>query len=613
MMRAGLMGVIASVPMRWKILVVLLAVVTAAVGIITFTMAGMFHADKKAYVSDMVSVIAVHGAEEASAVLTGYRDRMLAFAEVVNDPQLAPARKSELMRELFPGMKGFVGLRIFEGVAEVGSLYDRDALVAAGVDPRRFASKLKEAQPGPPTLGPSGVRVTNSTVSDRMPTMSMSVASRRAGSTLVLTGILNLDQVLAVGRSSQAFEVFLADAQGNVLVHGDRRHVVTRARFDWIPPIPRGSLAVVREYTRNDVNMIGGFALVGFGDLRLGAQIPRAAAYFASRRLLLNLVLVALALLLGAAVVGHAWSHHITRSIARLADAAGVIAQGEFGVQVRVPGRDEMGRLADSFNRMSCELARRERELRQAHAQLIHSEKMAAFGQLGAGFAHEVKNPLAGIQGLAQLTLRGLDPSHPLAEPLATVEKEARRCRDIIDKLLKFSRQERFAPEPISVQALVEDAAGIMRHQMALHDVRLHTRIEPGLPPLLGSSNQLQQVLMNLLLNAQQAMERRGGAVVVSVGRSGANEIEIQVQDDGPGIPQEIRARVFEPFFTTKPTGQGTGLGLSVSFGIVREHGGSIAVESEPGRGTTFVLRLPAAVGPTAAGGPPPREGDRAA
>jgi signal transduction histidine kinase len=589
------MRLAAGIPMRWKILVALLFVVTTVVGLITFTMARMFHADKKAYVSDMVSVIAVHAAEEAKAVLAGYRDRLHAFAEVVDDPRLAPARKRELMHELFSGMEGFVGLRLFEAGEEVGSLYDRRVLEAAGLQQEPFAAKQRAGAPRPPALGPGDVLVANSTVSHRLPTMTMTLAARRPGSRLVLAGVLDLDRVLALGRSSRAFEVFLVDGAGRVLVHGDPRYVVNRTRFSWIPVIPQGSLAVVHEYARDQVDMIGGFAAVGFGELRVGAQIPKAAAYFASRRLLLRLVLVALALLLGATVAGLVWSSRITASIARLADATRVIATGQLGVQVRVDGRDEMGRLADSFNRMSSELARREQEVERAQGQLIHSEKMAAFGQLGAGIAHEVKNPLAGIQAIVQLTARGLDPAHPMAEPLATIEKEARRCRAIIDHLLKFARQERVAVEPMALGPTIEDAAAIMRHQMALNGVTLQTRVEPDLPLIRGSANQLQQVLMNLMLNAQQAMDGSGGSVEVDARRAGPDAVEVRVRDDGPGVPEEIRGRIFEPFFTTKPAGKGTGLGLSVSFGIIREHQGTIAVESEPGRGTTFVIRLPIA------------------
>ena len=587
------MGLVAGIPMRWKILVALLFVVTAVVGIITFTMAGMFHQDKKAYVSDMVSVIAVHAAEEANAVLSGYRDRLLAFGEVIDDPALPPARKPEVMRELFASMKGFVGIQIYENGTEVGALFDRAAIEAKGFTQQQFEAKLPRQDVEVRTLQRGGVHLANTTTSSSMPTMTMVVAATRAGSSLVIAGVLDLDRILALGRSSKAFDVFLVDAKGNVLVHGDPNYVARRTRFGWIPTIPQGSLVVVREYARDGVEMIGGFARVGFADLQVGAQIPRSAAFFASRRLLLNLVFVALALLLGATVAGLVWSRRITLSIARLADATRDIGRGDFGVQVGVGSRDEMGQLADSFNRMTSELRRREAALHEAQAQLIQSEKLAAFGQLGAGIAHEIKNPLAGIQGIVQLTARGLEAGHPMAEPLSIIEKETRRCRAIIDNLLKFARQDRIALEPMRVETVVGDAAAIMRHQMSLHHVELRTRIEPDLPPIRGSANQLQQVLMNPMLNAQQAVEGRGGVVEVEAERAGDDAVVIRVRDDGPGIPPEIRSRIFEPFFTTKPTGKGTGLGLSVSFGIIREHFGSIDVESEIGKGTTFVIRLP--------------------
>jgi signal transduction histidine kinase len=297
-------------------------------------------------------------------------------------------------------------------------------------------------------------------------------------------------------------------------------------------------------------------------------------------------------LLLGSTIVGLVWSRRITQSLARLTDATRVIGQGNFGVEVDLKSRDEMGELAASFNRMASELRQREDALRNAQAQLIQSEKMAAFGQLGAGIAHEIKNPLAGIQGIVQLTAQGLAPEDPMAEPLAIIKQETLRCRAIIDKLLKFARQDPVSVEPVEVGRVVEDAAAIMRHQMSLHQVTLRTRVAPDLPRIHGSANQLQQVLMNLMLNAQQALEGGAGTVEVEVDPAG-DAVEIRVADDGPGIPAEIRDRVFEPFFTTKPTGKGTGLGLSVSFGIIREHRGTIAVESEPGRGTTFVIRLP--------------------
>ncbi|HEY5600071.1 MAG TPA: ATP-binding protein, partial [Candidatus Manganitrophaceae bacterium] len=218
-------------------------------------------------------------------------------------------------------------------------------------------------------------------------------------------------------------------------------------------------------------------------------------------------------------------------------------------------------------------------------------EKMAAFGQLGAGIAHEVKNPLAGILGYAQLALRKVDKESPLFKQLEIIEKETKRCKGIIENLMKFARQEKTEFAPTDINQVVEDAVAIVDHQLTINRVKIEKILYPDLPKIKGNGNQLQQVLMNLMINAQQAMPE-GGQVKVSTARVNG-QAELRVADNGPGIPEEIRQKIFEPFFTTKPVGKGTGLGLSVSYGIVKDHGGQIGVESEVGKGTTFILTLP--------------------
>lgn len=313
---------------------------------------------------------------------------------------------------------------------------------------------------------------------------------------------------------------------------------------------------------------------------------------------------MALALLSLAAIVSMFWSRRVTKSIVRLVQATRAIGQGQFDVNVNITSRDEIGALAESFNQMGGELSAREQALKGAQAQLVQSEKMAAFGQLGAGVAHEIKNPLAGILGLIQLLQRQTQENPTLRDGLATMEKETKRCRSIIDNLLKFARQEKVAFEPVDVGAVINDAVSIMHHQLALNQVALEKSVAEQLPPISGNGNQLQQVLMNLILNAQQAMAGSPGKVVVEAGRSGDPGVVLKVTDNGPGIPKEIQRRIFEPFFTTKPTGQGTGLELSVSYGIVQEHKGTIQVESEVGKGTAFIIRLPAATATSAGHAP---------
>jgi len=206
-----------------------------------------------------------------------------------------------------------------------------------------------------------------------------------------------------------------------------------------------------------------------------------------------------------------------------------------------------------------------------------------------------------------QLCLRKLDPENPIHANLKIVEKETKRCRTIIDNLLKFTRQEKVAMEAVDPNQVAEDTATLVDHQLGMHRIRLEKELAEDLPRIVGNANQLQQVLLNIILNAEQAMEGNPGTVRIETEGKG-DHVEIRVRDTGPGIPKEIQARLFEPFFTTKPAGKGTGLGLSVSYGIVKDHKGDIIVDSEPGKGACFILRIPAA---EAAGGAEPEPGGR--
>ena len=585
------------IPIRVKILLAVLFVVSAVVSIITFTMAHLFHVDKKAYVSDLASVISVHAADEASVVLRGYRGRVVAFAGTLLDPHLDAQRKAALLDELFSTGSPFVGVEVLEGGKTVGSVFDEQALSAAGLGVDRIVAERTRHPLPIRDVAAGHTWVANSTLTPRLPTMTLAVAgpAEQGKAARILVATLRLDELLEIGRQSQSFEVFLVGSDGVLLSHGNRALVLDRRTLPVPVELNDRSLAIVKEYSKNGQEMIGGFARVGVGKLVAGAQVPKAAAYFASRELLSNLIVVALVLLLAATLASVFWSRRITRSIVKLVDAARGIGKGRFDVHVEETSHDEIGLLARTFNDMAAELHARETALQQAQAQLVQSEKMAAFGQLGAGFAHEVKNPLAGILGVVQLGLRQVKEGEPMHTSLSLIDKETRRCKTIIDNLLKFARQEKVEHEPTDVAKVVEDAASIMNHQMSIKKVSLTTAVDPDLPRILGNGNQLQQVLMNLMLNAQQAMEPQGGGTVEVRARRDGNTVVITVKDTGPGIPKEIQSRIMEPFFTTKPAGMGTGLGLSVSFGILKDHRGELTLESAPGNGTTFFIRLPEA------------------
>jgi signal transduction histidine kinase len=414
---------------------------------------------------------------------------------------------------------------------------------------------------------------------------------------IIIAALIRLDSLKRLANRSKVFETFIVDNNGIFLSHTDSKKINTWVPMEWLHSLKeimdQKSMQSTIEYRQNDMDMIVGFARSELSGLITGVQISKVAVYLTSRDLLSNLIGTAFIMLIASAILGLFISKIITRSIDKLTAATRMVAKGNFEIHVEMKSLDEIGLLASSFNQMASELKTREVALKEAQVALIQSEKMAAFGQLGAGIAHEVKNPLTGILGYAQISMRKLEPGSPLYQNIEIIEKETKRCRTIIENLLKFACQEKVKYDPIDINMVVVDAIKIVEHQLAINKVKLEKDIYPGLPRIIGNSNQLQQVLMNLLINAQQAMEGCSGTIKVSTHLSELGKIEILVSDNGPGIPKGMQAKIFEPFFTTKPTGKGTGLGLSVSYGIVKEHRGDIHVESEPGNGAAFVITLP--------------------
>jgi len=243
-------------------------------------------------------------------------------------------------------------------------------------------------------------------------------------------------------------------------------------------------------------------------------------------------------------------------------------------------------------------VAERTKELEEAQEQLIQSEKLASIGQLAAGVAHELNNPISVMLGFSQAILRKLSEDDQLRKPLATIEREGLRCKGIIQNLLDFARRNKPSLQPIDVNQVLEASCVLIEHQMSLDNVVITKGYAPNLPQVLADPNQLQQVFVNIIQNAYQAMPE-GGTLRLTT-RGLGNEVQIIFSDTGVGISPENIKRIFDPFFTTKEVGQGTGLGLSVSYGIVEQHGGTIEVESKVGVGTTFIIKLPVMEGKAA-------------
>ncbi len=227
--------------------------------------------------------------------------------------------------------------------------------------------------------------------------------------------------------------------------------------------------------------------------------------------------------------------------------------------------------------------------------QLIQSEKMSAIGQLVSGVAHELNNPLAGISAFAQLLLteKRFPPDQRTAAEM--IYAEARRASRIVQNLLTFARQHKPERTSTSLNQVLDDALELRGYELRVRGIEVVRDYDEDLPETMADAHQLQQVFLNLITNAEQAMEKRQGntqRLIVSTRRAG-NVIRIEVEDSGPGIPPNLLERIFNPFFTTKPTGSGTGLGLSISLGIVREHEGKIWAENAPTGGAHFTIELP--------------------
>ncbi len=305
----------------------------------------------------------------------------------------------------------------------------------------------------------------------------------------------------------------------------------------------------------------------------------------------------------------------LSRPILELASSAERVAGGELQVELPVASQDEVGHLTDAFNRMTFALKERDEELQslnrqlekkveertaqleekslqliRAQEELLRSEKLAAIGSLAAGVAHEINNPAAIIRGNVEILLMELGPETPGREEAEEILKQTERVSLITQNMLAFAREQAIHAEEVQINDLLEEEIlEQIGHQVTLGSVHMIRQLDPELPVIEGDRERLRQVFTNMVVNALQAMEGEGTLTVST--EVSKETVVVGVRDTGPGIPEDVRHKIFNPFFTTKQTG--TGLGLSVSYGIVKALKGSIEVQSEKGNGALFRVCLP--------------------
>ncbi|MFM2082440.1 MAG: hypothetical protein RL380_1131 [Verrucomicrobiota bacterium] len=319
--------------------------------------------------------------------------------------------------------------------------------------------------------------------------------------------------------------------------------------------------------------------------------------------------LLGLAAIFGGTLIVWLVVRHATAPLAELRDSAEAVGAGDYTRRVPARTRDEFGALALGFNQMTenIQASRQQLEatvdrLKTTQAQLVQSEKLSGIGEFVAGVAHELNNPLTTVMGFSELLQQDkLDPKHQ--EFVSLIHKNSQRCQRIVQSLLSFARRHQPERKPANLNELIEASLDILQYQLRTSNIELQLRLDPRLPLALVDAHQVQQVFVNILNNARQAIEHHAPKGLLKIATEPVGHmIRITIQDSGPGISDDNLSKIFDPFFTTKEVGKGTGLGLSLCYGIIKEHGGTIVPSSKPGHGATFTIELPITYAPA----PPP-------
>jgi two-component system NtrC family sensor kinase len=387
----------------------------------------------------------------------------------------------------------------------------------------------------------------------------------------ISTNVSNEDGSRAIGTR------IAADVYEQVIVKGEqwvgRAYVVN----DWY--------ITAYEPIRNIDNEIIGVLYVGILEQKYTDINNRAVLVFSGITITGVILAIVIALLI---------SRGISSSIKNLVTASRQLANGNLEAKASKVSDDELGELADTFNTMAVALKDRDEKLKEyAKKKIMESERLALIGQLSANVAHELNNPLQGIVTYSHLLLEEEAYSQDAKTNLQKIVVQANRCRDIIRGLLDFSRQKKPDKTLCNINALLHDCVSLIEKQALFHNIQVVWDLEESLPSVILDPSQVERVFLNLIINAAEAMDGNGKLTLITRYNRKKKNVEIKVKDTGHGITEENISKIFDPFFTTKETGHGVGLGLAISYGIVKEHKGNLYVESELEKGTTFTVSFP--------------------
>ena len=329
------------------------------------------------------------------------------------------------------------------------------------------------------------------------------------------------------------------------------------------------------------------------GFLNVLVSFPNAESGFSHQWTIVILAAV-ISLLAVGGLIAIFFSLVMGRRLDALAATMSRVEGGDLSVRVEEVSNDELGRLGKSFNAMVERLAEARRQLEDRHAEQIRrAQSLAALGTMAAGIAHEINNPIAGMQNCVRTLLKGNWDKARLAQYLELLREGLERIGRTVGQLLNFAREAKPQATRVSLRPLLQRCLTLLGHEFTARQIATSLHLDGHVSDILGDPHQLEQVFLNIIMNAIEAMNN-GGRLEISVReRRDPRFVQVAVIDTGAGISSEHLPRIFDPFFTTKEVGKNTGLGLSVSYGIVRTHGGYIDVESTVGTGTTVRVDLP--------------------